>query len=348
MSLKKYTTKDIAKLADVSRGTVDRVLHRRGKVSEEAEKKVRKVLEEIDYQPNVIARTLRENKIIQIATLLPSPEIDSFWKKPMIGINEALHSYNTFGVSITQYFYDQNDKSNFEEVAKRLIDSKPDGILTAPLFKKEALVFFDQCHTLGLPYTTINTDISESQYACFIGQDLYQSGRIAADLMFKTQKKSGKILIFHFDEEISNSPHMQEKERGFKDYFAKHDTNNQTFETFNLIDAIEHNLKSILDNSLKNENISGIFVTTSKTFEVAKYLRPTLKTFPLIGYDLVDENIKNLKSGKIDFLINQNPKKQAFQGIHYLTELLVFKKEIPTKELLPIDIITKENISTYL
>lgn len=348
MSLKKYTTKDIAKLADVSRGTVDRVLHSRGKVSEEAEKKVRKVLEEIDYQPNVIARTLRENKITQIATLLPSPEVDSFWKKPMIGINEASNNYSTFGVSIKQYFYDQNDKSNFEEVAKQLIDSKPDGVLTAPLFKKEAMVFFDQCHSLGLPYTTFNTDISESQYACFIGQDLYQSGRIAADLMFKTQKKKGKILIFHFDEEISNSPHMQEKERGFKDYFSEHDVNAQTFETFNLIEAIENNVKTILNDSLSKEYISGIFVTTSKTFEIARFLKPELKSFPLIGYDLVDENVKYLNSRKIDFLINQNPKKQAFQGIHYLTDLLVFKKEIPSKELLPIDIITKENISTYL
>ena len=46
---KTYRIKDIAELSGVSTGTVDRILHNRGKVSEEAQKKVEKVLKEIDY-----------------------------------------------------------------------------------------------------------------------------------------------------------------------------------------------------------------------------------------------------------------------------------------------------------
>mgnify|MGYP001091850464 FL=1 len=49
---KNYRIKDIAELSGVSTGTVDRILHERGKVSEDARKKVEKVLKEIDYQPN--------------------------------------------------------------------------------------------------------------------------------------------------------------------------------------------------------------------------------------------------------------------------------------------------------
>lgn len=348
MSFKKYTTKDIAKLADVSRGTVDRVLHGRGRVSEAAEKKVKQVLAEIDYRPNVIARTLRENKVIHIASLIPSPDVDSFWKKPMNGINEAFSSYSSFGVTVVQHFYDQNDPASFKKTAQLVIDSAPDGVLTAPLFKKEALDFFGKCKELNLPYATFNTDISSSDYSCFIGQDLYQSGRIAADLLFKSKQELKKILIFHFDEEISNSPHMQEKERGFKDYLREQGIQNSSFETINLTDEGYKELKGILKDSLKGNEVSGIFVTTSKTYEVAKFLKTDSKKYSLIGYDLVEENVKHLKSNKIDFLINQNPRKQAFQGVHYLTELLVFKKDIPKKELLPIDIITKENIGTYL
>ncbi len=335
-------------MADVSRGTVDRVLHGRGKVSEQAEKKVRKVLDEIDYKPNVIARTLRENKIVHLASLIPSPEIDSFWKKPKDGIQEAFESYSSFGVTVTQHFYDQNDKANFEKVSRKVLQSKPDGILTAPLFRKEALSFFEECKKLDLPYATFNTDITDSHYACFIGQDLYQSGRIAADLMLKTNPKINKILIFHFDEEISNSLHMQEKERGFKDFFKENNIPTEAFETINLIENYQEELKTILNSKLQQEQVNGIFVTTSKTFEVAKQLGQFAKEISLIGYDLVEENVKYIQNGTIDFLINQNPKKQTFQGVHYLTELLVFKKEIPKKELLPIDIITKENIESYI
>ena len=53
MRKKKIRIKDIAKLAGVSTGTVDRVLHNRGNVSESARKAVEKVLEQVDYKPNI-------------------------------------------------------------------------------------------------------------------------------------------------------------------------------------------------------------------------------------------------------------------------------------------------------
>jgi hypothetical protein len=58
MNTKNIRIKDIAQLAGVSVGTVDRVLHSRGRVSDDALKKVLAVLDQIDYKPNLIARTL--------------------------------------------------------------------------------------------------------------------------------------------------------------------------------------------------------------------------------------------------------------------------------------------------
>ena len=45
--------KDIAKMADVSVGTVDRVLHGRSGVSEASRKRVEEILEKLNYQPNM-------------------------------------------------------------------------------------------------------------------------------------------------------------------------------------------------------------------------------------------------------------------------------------------------------
>ena len=45
---KNIRIKDIARLAGVSAGTVDRVLHNRGRVSEEALQKITAVMEQID------------------------------------------------------------------------------------------------------------------------------------------------------------------------------------------------------------------------------------------------------------------------------------------------------------
>ena len=46
------TIKEIAALAGVSRGTVDRVLNNRGAVNPETAEKIRKIAKELDYKPN--------------------------------------------------------------------------------------------------------------------------------------------------------------------------------------------------------------------------------------------------------------------------------------------------------
>ena len=54
--------KDIARLADVSVGTVDRVIHGRSGVSEASKKRVEEILKQLDYQPNMYASALASNK----------------------------------------------------------------------------------------------------------------------------------------------------------------------------------------------------------------------------------------------------------------------------------------------
>ena len=52
------TIEEIARLAGVSIGTVDRVLHDRGRVSNQTRDKILSIVESTGYKPNVIARSL--------------------------------------------------------------------------------------------------------------------------------------------------------------------------------------------------------------------------------------------------------------------------------------------------
>ncbi|MBP3217878.1 MAG: LacI family DNA-binding transcriptional regulator, partial [Lachnospiraceae bacterium] len=54
--------KDIAEKAGVSRGTVDRVLHERGRVSEETAQRIRALAEEMDYSPSEAGMALAAHK----------------------------------------------------------------------------------------------------------------------------------------------------------------------------------------------------------------------------------------------------------------------------------------------
>ncbi|MBT1702157.1 LacI family DNA-binding transcriptional regulator, partial [Chryseosolibacter indicus] len=349
MNTKNIRIKDIAQLAGVSVGTVDRVLHNRGRVSEEALKKVLSVLEQIDYKPNLIARTLGSNKTYKIAALIPNPDQDPYWASSKSGISLAEAEWLRYGVKVEPYFFNLYDKSSFKQIAESVSEAQPDGILIAPIFYHEALPFFEVYKTNEIPYVLFNTNIPEAEAISFIGQNLYQSGRVGAELMYFAQEnKSGVLTVLHINEDLGNSVHLAEKERGFREYFDKRTDHQFEINTLNLNDA--SNLERQLEEYLSQKEIKGIFVTTSKgTYVIASILEKLNQTnVKLVGYDMLQENIRFMKKGVVDFLINQNPKRQAFLGISHLVGHLILKKDAPQQELLPLEIISKENLDSYL
>jgi len=84
------TIKDIAIIAKVSTGTVDRVIHKRGGVSEEKKKIINDIIKENNFKINSVASALAKNKQYKIATLMPSyNDDDMFWESPFLGVKKA-------------------------------------------------------------------------------------------------------------------------------------------------------------------------------------------------------------------------------------------------------------------
>ena len=345
--MKIYTIKDIAKLAGVSKGTVDRVLHKRGKVSEKALERVNKILKEIDFQPNPIARNLKNNKVYRICVVLPNPEEDAFWQPCIEGIEEAVDEFKSFGISIKSYFYSPSSTKSFININDEILKTSPDAVLLSPLFYKESIEVTQKYTSASIIVSTFNNQIDSKQIGSFVGQDLFQSGRVAAKLMDMVTKPKSKIIIVHIDEAVNNALHMQEKEKGFRNYFEELSTPEYELSTFNVIQSeLDKSLPSCLSS---HTNVSGIFVTTSKAYKVVEILEK-LKygDINIIGYDLLPKNISYMKNNIINFLINQNPKMQTYISLTYLVEHFLFSKEIPTQKLLPIDIINSENVKSYI
>jgi LacI family transcriptional regulator len=351
MNVKNIRIKDIAQLAGVSVGTVDRVLHNRGRVSEDALKKVLAVLDQIDYKPNLIARTLGANKTYRIAALMPNPDQDPYWASSKSGISQAEAEWLRYGVTVQSYFFNLYEKDSFKEVAEAVTQDLPDGILVAPIFYHETLPFFEQFKLQGIPYVLFNTNIPEVDPLSFIGQNLFQSGKLGAELMHLAQNgESGMLAVLHINEDLGNSVHLAEKEKGFREYFLEKKHSGYEIRTLNLYSPNEPTFEKELSALLENPVLRGIFVSTSKaTYIVASYLEKLQReNIKLIGYDMLQENIRYMKKGVINFLINQNPKRQAFLGINHLVGYLILRKEAPSNDLLPLEIISKENLDSYL
>ncbi|HEY3405205.1 MAG TPA: substrate-binding domain-containing protein [Ohtaekwangia sp.] len=346
---KNIRIKDIARLAGVSVGTVDRVLHNRGRVSPEALQKVTSVMEQIDYKPNLIARTLGSNKNYKLAALLPDPKLDPYWAQSNLGILQAQSEWAQYGVQIDLFLFDLLDKNSFQKMARLVYEANPDGLLVAPIFYHEALPVFDLFRESETPFVLFNTNIPEAKPLSFIGQNLYQSGRLGAELIHFGQHKPGTLAVLHIDEDIHDSVHLSEKERGFREFFKEISKLDFSIVEFSL-GVNEPSFGNQLEKLLSDPALKGIFVSTSKgTSVAASYLHKLGKRdISMIGYDMLEENLKYLRNGTIDFLINQNPKRQAFLGISHLVNHLMFKKDMPETDLFPLEVITRQNVESYL
>ncbi|WP_207432826.1 LacI family DNA-binding transcriptional regulator [Sabulibacter ruber] len=343
--------KDIAEKAGVSTGTVDRVLHERGRVAEDVRQKVLEIAQELNYQPNLLARTLVNNRVYEIAALLPDPGQDVYWQAPKTGVEKAQAELAQYGVRVTQFIFDPYEAASYREKANEVITMSPDAILVAPIFYRESLPFFKKWKELGIPFALFNTHIPDYEPLIYIGQDSYQSGFLAAKLLHYGHPQGATFLVAHIDVDLSNSSHLINKEQGFFDYFTQTGSETQ----YPLLQADLHNSSSIdfhkqLDQLLQdNPTIRGIFVTNSKAHTVAHYLQLRgVSHIKLIGYDLMERNLHFLNAGLIEFLINQNPKGQGYWGIYGLADKLVFKKKVSPIKYLPLDIITKENLHYYI
>ena len=339
--MKSYTIKEIAKLAGVSAGTVDRVLHQRGKVSKEKEDTVNKILKEIDYRPNQVARSLKLNRRYRLVVLFPDFELDEYWKPCFDGVHDQLEVMEERGILIDVLKYDPSDANDFNKACNESMALNPDCILLGALFFHESQTFLEQLEKKGIPFGLINTEIESANSVTFVGQDLIQSGRTAAHLFNAILPNVNSLLIIHVAEEFENASHMQQKEKGFRAFF---DSSNEkvSIKTIHVKiadnESIAHQLQDI-----NSSEIDGIFVTTSKAHVIADYT----KNIPVIGYDLLLKNIDYLMSGKIKFLIYQNPKFQAFQSISFLSDYLSKNIQPPAQKLLPIEIISSENVHSY-
>ena len=188
--------KDIARLADVSVGTVDRVIHGRSGVSEASRKRVEEILKQLDYQPNMYASALASNKKYTFACLLPKHLKGEYWTDVEKGINKALSTYSDFNTTVKTTYYDPYDYHSFVDASNDIVAQHPDGVMVAPTILKYTQIFIEQLTELDIPYIYIDSNIKEIPPLAFFGQNSCQSGYFAARMLMLLARDEKEIVIF--------------------------------------------------------------------------------------------------------------------------------------------------------
>lgn len=342
--------KDIARLANVSVGTVDRVIHGRSGVSESSKKRVEEIMKQLNYHPNMYASALASNKKYLFACLLPQHLEGEYWTAVENGVNEAVSAFSDFNISVKFFFYDPFDYTSFISAGNIIIAEKPDGVLLSPTRAEFTHRFTDKLLALSIPYIFLDSNIPQLQPLSFYGQNSEISGYFAAKMLMLSANGTNEIVIFRqLKEGIIGSNQQENREIGFRKYMKEHFPSCLITE-LNLNPKKAEEDKQLLDDFFKKHPsvICGI-TFNSKVYIIGEYLKEKeTNDFILIGYDLLERNVSCLKNGSVSMLIAQQPEIQGYNGIKALCDHLIFKKDVNTINYMPIDLLTAETVDFYL
>lgn len=342
--------KDIAKLAKLSVGTVDRVIHDRNGVSEASRKRVEEILKQLDYQPNMYASALASNKKYNFTCLLPQHEKGEYWTDVEMGIDNARKTYSDFNINIHIYYYDPYDYDSFTATSKEVLKQNPDGVIVAPTIQQNTLPFIHELNRRDTPYVFIDSDIPEELALSFFGQNSHCSGYFAARiLMLLAGTGTHEIVIFRkINEGIIGSNQQERREVGFREYMRQNHPDCIIWE-MDLHARQDGKDEPMLDKFFeRHPNVKNGITFNSKVYIIGEYLQKHGMTdFNLMGYDLITRNVNCLKQGSVFFLIAQQPTLQGFNSIKTLCDHLILKKRVARTNFMPIDLLTKESIDFY-
>jgi LacI family transcriptional regulator len=336
------TVKEIAELAGVSIGTVDRVLHSRGRVSAETRTRIQAIIERSGFTPNPIARSLRRNKPYRFCAVLPRKDEDSgYWGLANQGIREAAGELVHFGVQTSILEFDRYDPLSFRETLAKADGENPDGLLLPPVLPPESRAFIQSIDG-KIPYAFFDADLPGCRPVCTIGQDPYKAGCLAGrlvHLLAGSKPASFAVLSAH-----SEDYHIRRRQDGFLDYLAGVQARGVLREGVDLEQdaAAAGSLAALLR---EQADLRGVFVTSASAHRLARargqlrYRRP----FVIVGFDLVPANQRMLAEGSLDAIISQRPQEQGRQGLLNLYRAIVLGRPVPGRLEMPLDIYLKEN-----
>lgn len=208
--MKEVNIKDIAGIAGVSVSTVSRVINDNYPVSKEVRDRVQKVMQELDYRPNAVARSLRMNRTNTVALIIADLSNNFF-----MGIAKGLENQlSKMGYSLV-IASSGGDICQEKKLIDMLVAKKVDALVVASADSNPDKL--KSCIAQGIPVILVDrllNGISANQ----ISWNNFESSYQLTELLIKNGHKKIGIINVH----LSNS-NGAERLEGFKQALSDYD-----------------------------------------------------------------------------------------------------------------------------
>lgn len=348
---KTATMEQVAQAAGVSIGTVDRVVHNREGVSEKTRRKVFKVIDEIGYKTNIYASILSRKKAFCIVAIIPYFQTGEYWELVNNGITRAVRESQGLNVDLKIFYYNQFDLESFRAACRNTLDAQPDGLFIAPIYKEETIRLVHRLSALSIPVAYIDTKPENTDYLAYFGMPLFESGYLAADLLVGSDPEVKEVVSFNIDRgEAPPNDSTLNRHKGFLAYLNDHNPQCRLTDCSMSPFDFLYNMKLFDNFFAEHPDVNHIITFNSRAHLISDWMELRgIRDKKLLGFDMLQANMRALRNGTISTLIAERTDKEAFKAVRSLIDFLVLRqKPVRRDNFSSIDILTRYNVDFYL
>lgn len=309
------TIKDIAERAGVSIGTVDRVIHNRGRVSEETRKTILDLVRELDYRPNRVSKglsLLRKN--IKLSFFVPDSLNNPFFGQVRSGAQEKSKELTEYGIEV-EYHIIPALATPFAVPE----NFSTDGIAMLYLPTMEPLCQWAMAN--NVPVVCFNVPAPDHYPFAYVGCDYRQAGRIAAGLTAIICGGAGRVGILSEGTDLISS--YGDREKGFRQEIREHYPQIQLAPSYTT--TYSESLKdSAIQMLADHPDLDLIYLVNPGDYSVCRIIHETAgKPIQIVTNDLVPAQRHYLTDGIITATICQEPERQGATSLEILFQYIV-------------------------
>ena len=315
--------KQIADLAGVSRGTVDRALNDRYGIDPDLKARILKIATELGYRSNRAGKMLSIRKSpLRIGVQMPSIGNDFFLDVEQ-GLQAAAKTYEDFGLTLEIRSMKGFDAQTQVAQVREMVAGGIHGLAIVPINHPDVVMLLDELAEKNIPVITFNTDLTDGKRMGFVGNDYWRSGATAAGVLrLLSHHEPARVAI------LTGSVQMlghNQRIHGFTQVIRQHCPKIEILDVFETNDD-DLTAFDLTRNLLAQEpGLSALYLTAGGVTGAARAIEAAGRSgqIQIICHDLTAAEKRYLESGTIAVTIGQQPFEQGYKPVQYLFEYLL-------------------------
>jgi LacI family transcriptional regulator len=330
------TIHDVAKTAQVSLATVDRVLNNRGGVSKKAEEKVKAAVAQTGYVRNLAAANLSRRRVYRFCFIVPSG--DTGFVALLLAALERERSR-----LVEEQILIQIIPTNAFDVAGQvaaLRDLECDAVAIMASEAREVQDEVSRLRAAGVRVVTLVADLPQSDREAYIGLDNVAAGRTAAEFMGRFLGDSGEILMIAGS--LSARDH-NERLMGFRRVMQ------ERFQHLILLPAVEGNddaktVEQLVSEAAAARPLVGIYAIGAGNRGLVRAVKDAETKPVTIVHELTPTSRQGLRDGTIDLVLDQDTSAAVVAAVRIMRDLTERREQSVDTGKIRLNIYSRENI----